>query len=80
MIHFDMNERAWALADRVIERAAELRIAVHTLPGGARIIDAGVNVPGGFAAGAGAGRAVHGRPRARAVHDRSRSAARRGPA
>ena len=46
-----MNERAWALADRLIERAAELRIAAHTLPGGARIIDAGVNVPGGFAAG-----------------------------
>jgi methenyltetrahydromethanopterin cyclohydrolase len=48
----DMNERAWALADRLVERAAELRIAVHMLPDGTRIIDAGVNVPGGFAAGA----------------------------
>jgi len=47
-----MNERAWALADRLVEQAAELRIAAHMLPGGARIIDAGVNVPGGFAAGA----------------------------
>jgi methenyltetrahydromethanopterin cyclohydrolase len=47
----DMNERAWALASSHIERAAELGIAVHTLPGGARVIDAGVNVSGGFAAG-----------------------------
>jgi len=48
----DMNERAWALADDAIARATELRVAVHSLPGGARIIDAGVNAPGGFAAGA----------------------------
>ena len=47
----DMNERAWALATSLIERAAELGIAVHTLPGGARVIDAGVNVSGGLAAG-----------------------------
>jgi len=47
----DMNERAWALASSHIERAAELCIAVHTLPGGARVIDAGVNVSGGLAAG-----------------------------
>jgi len=46
-----MNERAWALAARYIDRANDLRIAVHTLPGGARIIDAGVNAPGGFEAG-----------------------------
>jgi methenyltetrahydromethanopterin cyclohydrolase len=46
-----MNERAWALADRAVERAAELRIAVHTLSSGARVVDAGANVPGGFAAG-----------------------------
>jgi len=47
----DMNERAWALASSHIDRAAEFNIAVHTLPGGARVIDAGVNVGGGFAAG-----------------------------
>jgi methenyltetrahydromethanopterin cyclohydrolase len=47
----NMNERAWALADRCVERATELRMAVHSLPSGARIIDAGVNVPGGLAAG-----------------------------
>ena len=46
-----MNERAWLLADRYVERAAELRVAAHTLAGGARVVDAGVNVAGGFAAG-----------------------------
>ena len=51
MIALGMNERAWALSDRCVERATELRIAVHALPGGARVIDAGVNVAGGFAAG-----------------------------
>jgi methenyltetrahydromethanopterin cyclohydrolase len=51
MSALDMNERAWAIANRAIERVTELRIAVHSLPGGARVIDAGVNVPGGFAAG-----------------------------
>jgi methenyltetrahydromethanopterin cyclohydrolase len=49
--HLGMNERAWLLADRCAQSAAELRIAVQALPGGARIIDAGVNVPGGFGAG-----------------------------
>src|SRR6185436_15478983 len=52
MSALDMNERAWALADDAIARATELRVAVHSLPGGARVIDAGVNAPGGFAAGA----------------------------
>src|SRR5436190_17750185 len=51
MTDFGMNERAWALADRVVERAADLRIAVHTLANGARVVDAGADVPGGFAAG-----------------------------
>ncbi len=51
MIDLGMNERAWMLADQYIARAAELRIAVHTLPSGARVIDAGIDVPGGFAAG-----------------------------
>ena len=51
MTDLGMNERAWVLADRCIERAAELRLAVHTLAGGARILDAGAGVPGGFAAG-----------------------------
>src|SRR3954466_4709206 len=46
-----MNERAMALADRYIDRAAELRLAVQTLSTGARVVDAGVNATGGFAAG-----------------------------
>jgi methenyltetrahydromethanopterin cyclohydrolase len=51
MTDLGMNERAWTLIDRSIERAAELRVAAHRLPGGARVVDAGANVSGGFAAG-----------------------------
>ena len=51
MTDLGMNERAWILADQCVARAAELRIGVHTLASGARVIDAGVDVPGGFAAG-----------------------------
>src|SRR5712691_9038666 len=51
MTDLGMNERASVLADKYIQRAAELRIAVHTLPSGARVVDAGANMPGGFAAG-----------------------------
>jgi len=46
-----MNERAWALADQMAARAAELRIAVHTLACGARVLDAGIAASGGIAAG-----------------------------
>jgi methenyltetrahydromethanopterin cyclohydrolase len=46
-----MNERAWALADAAAERARELRLAVHSLESGARVVDAGVNVAGGLGAG-----------------------------
>ena len=51
MTDLGMNERASLLSDRYIQRATELRIAVQTLSTGARIVDAGVNVPGGFGAG-----------------------------
>jgi methenyltetrahydromethanopterin cyclohydrolase len=51
MTDLGMNERASVLTDEYIGRAAELRIAVHTLPTGARVVDAGVNVAGGFGAG-----------------------------
>ena len=51
MTDLHMNERAWALADRIVERAEELRVAAHTLGSGARVVDAGVNVQGGLAAG-----------------------------
>jgi methenyltetrahydromethanopterin cyclohydrolase len=46
-----MNERAWALADRCSRDAAELRMSANFLPCGARVLDAGVAVPGGLAAG-----------------------------
>ena len=51
MTDFGMNERAWRIADACVSRAAELCIAVHTLSSGARVIDAGVQVVGGFGAG-----------------------------
>ena len=46
-----LNERAWKLADDALERAGELRIAGHRLENGARVVDAGVEVPGGLGAG-----------------------------
>src|SRR5580765_1351301 len=51
MTGLDMNERAWALADRFAERSAELGISVHRLSGGTRVIDAGAKARGGLAAG-----------------------------
>jgi methenyltetrahydromethanopterin cyclohydrolase len=51
MTDLRMNERAWVMADACVDRADELRIAVQTLPGGARVIDAGVSEAGGLAAG-----------------------------
>src|SRR4029453_6314639 len=46
-----MNERAWGAADRYVSRAYDLRVGVIRLASGARVIDAGVNVPGGLEAG-----------------------------
>jgi methenyltetrahydromethanopterin cyclohydrolase len=46
-----MNERARELADVMAEDPAGLRIAVTTLPSGARVIDVGVKVDGGYDAG-----------------------------
>jgi methenyltetrahydromethanopterin cyclohydrolase len=51
MTDLGMNERAWTLADRCAERAAELRVIVRRLACGARVIDAGIETPGGFGAG-----------------------------
>ena len=48
-----LNDRAWAIADQMVARAAELRIAVSQLPSGARVIDAGAGVRGGLGAGIG---------------------------
>jgi methenyltetrahydromethanopterin cyclohydrolase len=48
-----LNERAWKIADDLAGRADELRLAVQTLPSGARVIDAGIDVRGGYGAGIG---------------------------
>ncbi len=49
----NLNERAWKIADDLVARADELRITVQTLPSGARVIDAGIDVRGGYGAGIG---------------------------
>jgi len=46
-----LNDRAWSIADAMSTRAGELRIDVSVLENGARVIDAGIAVPGGIAAG-----------------------------
>jgi len=46
-----LNERAWRIADTMVANAGELRITARTLPGGARVIDAGIDTPGGYGAG-----------------------------
>lgn len=45
-----LNKRAHSLADDLVRRADDLRIAVHQIAG-ARVIDAGIHVPGGVQAG-----------------------------
>jgi methenyltetrahydromethanopterin cyclohydrolase len=51
-----LNERAQRLADHLAAQAAALRIGVQTTGNGARILDFGVNVPGGLQAGLGLAR------------------------
>jgi methenyltetrahydromethanopterin cyclohydrolase len=51
MTDLGMNERAWTMVDDAVARAGELRIETHRLGSGARIVDAGINVAGGYAAG-----------------------------
>src|SRR6266704_2481920 len=47
----DLNGRALEIADRMATNAEALRVTLRTLPGGARVIDAGIETPGGYAAG-----------------------------
>jgi methenyltetrahydromethanopterin cyclohydrolase len=47
----DMNRQALEIADGMAEHAATLRVRSLTLPSGARVIDAGVEVEGGYDAG-----------------------------
>jgi methenyltetrahydromethanopterin cyclohydrolase len=46
-----LNEKALRLADHMAATAAALRIAVHTTPNGARVLDCGVAAEGGLQAG-----------------------------
>jgi len=47
----ELNSRAFEMVERTVARAAELRIAERRLPGGARVIDCGVEAEGGLEAG-----------------------------
>jgi methenyltetrahydromethanopterin cyclohydrolase len=51
MIGLQLNELAGEIADGMVEHAQLLRVQSRTLPGGARVIDAGVETEGGYAAG-----------------------------
>ena len=46
-----LNERAWQIADQMVANADALRVAARTLANGARVIDAGIDHPGGYGAG-----------------------------
>lgn len=46
-----LNERAWRLVEDAVERAEELRIRATELENGARVVDFGVEAPGGLEAG-----------------------------
>ena len=51
MTSLRMNEAASEIADSMADQAGVLRVSTHRLPGGARVIDAGVEVDGGIEAG-----------------------------
>lgn len=51
MTSLRMNEAAGEIADTMADQADVLRVKSFRLPSGARIIDAGVNTPGGIEAG-----------------------------
>jgi methenyltetrahydromethanopterin cyclohydrolase len=51
MTSLRMNEAASEIADTMADQADALRVNSFRLPSGARIIDAGVNTPGGIEAG-----------------------------
>jgi methenyltetrahydromethanopterin cyclohydrolase len=48
---FRMNELASDIVEGMVDQADLLRIRTHRLPGGARVVDAGVEVDGGIEAG-----------------------------
>ncbi len=46
-----LNERAWEIADLMVANADAMRVTSRLLANGARVIDAGIDVPGGHGAG-----------------------------
>jgi methenyltetrahydromethanopterin cyclohydrolase len=44
----NLNERAARVLDRLIERAAERRVAVQAIEAGGTVVDCGINAPGGL--------------------------------
>lgn len=51
MIDLALNERAWLIADDLAAHPRRYGVNVHTLSAGSRVIDAGIEAAGGFAAG-----------------------------
>ena len=51
MTDLGMNARAREMADAMVEESASLRVRTKTLGNGARVIDAGIEVEGGYGAG-----------------------------
>jgi methenyltetrahydromethanopterin cyclohydrolase len=47
----NLNDRGLRIAESMAARAEALKIAVQEIPGGGRVIDCGVDAPGGFEAG-----------------------------
>lgn len=46
-----LNERAAAIADAMVDDGAALRVSISRLDGGARLLDCGIDAPGGLEAG-----------------------------
>ncbi len=46
-----LNDRAMVLVEQLVADAQAARVAVTTLPGGTRVVDCGIEVPGGLEAG-----------------------------
>lgn len=51
MSKLTLNQRGWRIADRMEAQADRLRVTSKIIGGGARLIDAGIEVRGGFGAG-----------------------------
>lgn len=51
LVVMQLNERAARLCDALASAAESLRVAVHRCPSGARVVDCGIDAPGGLEAG-----------------------------